>query len=164
MSGFAATNKRLQTIDTRLPGFPLEAMRLIRMTYHLQKALRDKTNVALKPFDLTDPAYMVLAVLYGSPGETSNASDLSEACHEKPANLTRVCDELKARGLICRGEKAGDRRAVMISLTDTGRGLIEKALPQVAGTVASVYTSLDKKEMAQFAALYDRVLSVVNDT
>lgn len=75
-----------------------------------------------------------------------------------------MCDELKARGLICRGEKAGDRRAVMISLTDAGRGLIEQALPQVSSKIASVYESLDQKEMAQFATLYDRVLSNLNGT
>ncbi|MDB5961427.1 MAG: MarR family transcriptional regulator [Massilia sp.] len=163
MSGFAATNKRLQTIGTRLANFPLDPMRLIRMTYHLQKALRDKTGVALKPFELADPAYMVLAVLYGSPNETSSASELSEACYEKPANLTRVCDDLKARGLICRGDKEGDRRLVMISLTDAGRALIEQALPAVGSKVATAYESLSKAEMKQFADLFERVLTKLDE-
>lgn len=162
MSGFAATDKRLHTIETRLPAFPLDAMRLIRMTYHLQKALRDKTSIALKPFDLAEPAYMVLAVLYGSPNETSSASDLSEACYEKPANLTRVCDDLKARGLIHRGEKEGDRRLVMISLTDAGRHLIESALPQVGKQVASAFDGLNKTQTRQFAAMCEQVLAALS--
>lgn len=162
MSGFAATNKRLQMMGTRLPDFPLDAMRLIRMTHHLQKALRDRTSAALKPFELADPAYMVLAVLYGSPDETASASELSEACNEKPANLTRVCDELKERGLICRGEKEGDRRLVMISLTAPGRTLIEAALPAVSNQVATTFASLSDKELVQFAGLFERVLTVIN--
>jgi MarR family transcriptional repressor of emrRAB len=118
MSSFAPTDKRLQTIHARMPEFPLEPMRLVRMTHHLQKILRDKINAALKPHELVDTSYMVLAVLYGSTDETASASELGEACHEKPANLTRVCDDLEAQGLIARGAKPGDRRSVMISLTE----------------------------------------------
>jgi MarR family transcriptional repressor of emrRAB len=162
MSGFAPTNKRLHTIHARMPDFPLEQMRLVRMTYHLQKLLRDKTNAALKPHELADASYMVLAVLYGSPDETSTASQLGEACYEKPANLTRVCDDLQARGMITRDERPGDRRSVMISLTKHGRDVIEKALPAVATKITSAYEGFSEAEMKQFAAMYERVLYNLN--
>ncbi|MDB5933262.1 MAG: MarR family transcriptional regulator [Massilia sp.] len=158
MSGFASTNKRLQTIQARMPEFPLEPMRLVRMTYHLQRILREKTNAALKAHELADASYMVLAVLYGSPNETSSASELGEACYEKPANLTRVCDDLQARGLLARGEKPGDRRSVMISLTQRGRDVIEQALPDVATQVSVAYRGFSDTEMRQFATMYERVL------
>jgi MarR family transcriptional repressor of emrRAB len=162
MSGFASTNKRLQTIHARMPEFPLEPMRLVRMTYHLQRILRDKTNAALKPHELADATYMVLAVLYGSPDETASASELGEACYEKPANLTRVCDDLQARGLIARGEKPGDRRSVMISLTTHGRELIERALPDVCTNVTTAYEGFSATEMKQFAGMYERLLRNLN--
>jgi MarR family transcriptional repressor of emrRAB len=158
MNGFAATNQRLRTVHARMPDFPLEQMRLVRMTYQLQKLLRDKTNAALKPHELADASYMMLAVLYGSAEETLNASQLGEACYEKPANLTRVCDDLQARGMIVRGERAGDRRCVMISLTTHGRDLIETALPDVATKITAAYGGLGDSEMQQFAAMYERVL------
>lgn len=162
MSGFAPTNRRLRTIHARMPEFPLEPMRLVRMTHHLQKILRDKTNAALKQHALADANYMVLAVLYGSPNETSSASELGEACYEKPANLTRVCDDLQARGLIARGEKPGDRRSVMISLTKRGREVIEQALPDVSTKVTSAYEGFSDTEMQQFAAMYERLLNKLN--
>lgn len=162
MSGFAPTDKRLQTIHARMPGFPLEPMRLVRMTHHLQKILRDTTNAALKPHDLVDTGYMVLAVLYGSADETSSASELGEACHEKPANLTRVCDDLEARGLIARGAKPGDRRSVMITLTERGRAVIEQALPAVSSNVAAAYRDFSDAEMRQMADLFTRVLHNLN--
>ena len=162
MSGFAPTDKRLRTIHARMPEFPLEPMRLVRMTYHLQKILRDRTNAALKQHDLLDASYMVLAVLYGSADETSSASELGEACHEKPANLTRVCDDLEARGLIARGNKPGDRRSVMISLTERGRAVIEHALPDVSSKVCSAYEGFSDTEMQQFAAMYERLLHNLN--
>jgi MarR family transcriptional repressor of emrRAB len=141
-----------------MPEFPLAPMRLVRMTYHLQKALRDKTNAALKQYDLVDASFMLLAILYGSANETASASELGEACREKPGNLTRVCDDLEARGLIARGEKPGDRRSVMISLTDSGRALIERALPDVAAKASAPYAGFSDAEMQKFAAMYERLL------
>jgi MarR family transcriptional repressor of emrRAB len=161
MSGFAPTDKRLQTIHARMAAFPLEPMRLVRMTHHLQKILRDKTNAALKPHDLVEASYMVL---YGTPDETSTASELGEACHEKPANLTRVCDDLEARGLILRGAKPGDRRSVMISLTERGRAVIEQALPAVSGQVAAAYQDFSEAEMRQLSDMFARLLRNLNST
>lgn len=162
MNGFASTNQRLQTIQTRLAGFPLAPMRLVRLTYHLQKSLRDKTNAALKPHELADASYMVLAVLYGSADETASASEVGEACFEKPANLTRVCDDLQTRGLLRRGERPGDRRAVMLTLTAAGRSLIEQALPDVYADFERACAGFTDSEMHQFAALSERFLAALN--
>jgi len=118
MTAFDATNLRLQKINARLPDVPIHLMRLLRMTYHIQKNMRDAATAALKPYGLVDASYMVLAALYGSEDETSTVSALGAASHEKPGNLTRLCDDLEARGLITRGARPGDRRTVMISLTD----------------------------------------------
>eukprot|EP01032_Pedospumella_encystans_P038750 gene38750-43923_t len=78
MSSFDATNKRLKNIHARIPEFPEEMMRLMRLTYHVQKRMKDLSNAALRKYDLVDASYMVLAVLYGSDDETSTASTLGE--------------------------------------------------------------------------------------
>lgn len=158
MSDFGPTEKRLRRIQARMPGFPFDAMLLVRMAYHLQKTLRDKSNAALRPHELGDTHYHVLAILYGSEDETSTATALSEACNEKPANLTRVCDELAAKGLIERRPKPGDRRAVMISLSAQGRALIERILPEVSAQATAAYAGLTPAELAQLASLTARVL------
>jgi MarR family transcriptional repressor of emrRAB len=158
MSDFEPTEKRLRNIQARMPGFPFEPILLVRLCYHLQKRLRDRTNTALKPYELADTGYIVLAILYGSAQETSTASELSEACHEKPANLTRVCDDLAARGLIERGTRAGDRRTVLISLTSRGRALIEAALPDVSGKISAAYAGFSTAELQEFAGYLTRVL------
>lgn len=162
MSGFDATNKRLQNIHARMPEFPLESMRLVRMTYRLQKSFKDLTNAALKKHDLVDASFMVLAVLYGTTGETSTASALGEACHEKPANLTRVCNDLEARGLITRGTRPGDRRSVMISLTDDGRNVIAEALPEVWQKTIPAYDDFSAAELQQLEQMLTRLLRNVN--
>lgn len=158
MSEFEPTEKRLRNIQARIPDFPYEPIMLVRLNHHLQKRLRDRTNAALKPYELADTSYVVLAILYGSPDESSTASELSGACHEKPANLTRVCDDLAARGLIARGTRAGDRRSVTLTLTEQGRTLLEDVLPEVSRKLSCAFAGFSEAEMAQFTQFLARAL------
>ena len=158
MSSFEATKKRLKNIHSRMPEFPEDLMRLMRMTYHIQKRMKDLSNAALRKYDLVDASYMVLAVLYGSENETSTATTLGEACMEKPANLTRVCNDLEAQGLIARGNRPGDRRCVMITLTDAGRKLIEQVLPEVWGATTRAYDGYTAEDIKQLEGLFKRQL------
>lgn len=158
MSSFEATKKRLKNIHGRMPEFPEDLMRLLRMTYHIQKRMKDLSNAALRKYDLVDASYMVLAVLYGSDNETSTATTLGEACMEKPANLTRVCNDLEAQGLIARGNRPGDRRCVMITLTDAGRSLIEQVLPEVWSATTRAYDGYSTDDIKQLESLFKRQL------
>ncbi|HEU4843139.1 MAG TPA: MarR family transcriptional regulator [Burkholderiaceae bacterium] len=158
MTSFEATKKRLKNIHARVPDFPEDLMRLMRMTYHIQKRMKDLANAALRKYDLVDASYMVLAVLYGSDDEMSTASTLGEACMEKPANLTRVCNDLEAQGLITRGNRPGDRRCVMIALTDAGRELVAKVLPEVWQSTTRAYDGYSPEEVSQLESLFKRQL------
>jgi len=158
MSSFDATNKRLKNIRSRIPAFPEDLMRLMRMTYHVQKRMKDLSNAVLRKYDLVDASYMVLAVLYGSENETSTASTLGEACMEKPANLTRVCNDLESQGLVVRGNRPGDRRCVMISLTETGRQLIEQVMPEVWERTTRAYDGFNAEDIRQQEQLFHRQL------
>lgn len=159
MSSFDATNKRLKNIHARIPSFPEELMRLMRLTYHVQKRMKDLSNAALRKYDLVDASYMVLAVLYGSENETSTASTLGEACMEKPANLTRVCNDLEQQGLITRGNRPGDRRCVMITLTDNGRNLIEQVMPEVWSRTTRAYDGYSADDRKLLELLFKRQLA-----
>jgi MarR family transcriptional repressor of emrRAB len=162
MSDFGPTDQRLRRVEARMPGFPVDAMRLVRMTNHLHKTFRDRTNALVKKYDLADSSYTVLAILYGCVDESSSASELSESCHEKPANLTRVCDELVARGLVERCPKPGDRRAVMIKLSERGRALAEQAIPEVSNMVIEACNDFSPDELRQLSDLYSRLLANLN--
>ena len=164
MSSFDATNKRLKNIHTRIPEFPEDLVRLLRMTYHVQKRMKDLANSVLRKYDLVDASYMVLAVLYGSENETSTASNLGEACMEKPANLTRVCNDLEAQGLITRGNRPGDRRCVMITLTDAGRNLIELVMPEVWTRTTRAYEGYNGDDIRVQEQLFKRQLANLDVT
>jgi DNA-binding MarR family transcriptional regulator len=58
-------------------------------------------------------------------------SQLGAAVGLRPTTLTSVLDRLERRGHITRGARAGDRRSVLIELTDSGRtaaGIITQTL------------------------------------
>jgi DNA-binding MarR family transcriptional regulator len=48
-------------------------------------------------------------------------SELAVATGSQPSTTTSVVDRLEGRGLVSRGARPGDRRAVLVSLTPTGR-------------------------------------------
>ena len=73
----------------------------------------------LVDLDLNPSEINALANLADGRGRT--VSQLGAAVGTKPTTLTSVLDRLERRGHITRGTRAGDRRSVLIELTDSGR-------------------------------------------
>lgn len=72
--------------------------------------------------DVTLPQYRALVVLaqYGA----QRPANLATALDVTPSAVTRMCDRLVAKGLIVRDRADEDRRAVTVSLSAGGRGLV----------------------------------------
>ena len=134
--------------ETGLPAWsPLLALhRAAHATVH---ALRTE----LADLDLTASDLHVLANLADDGGRT--VSGLGAAAGTLPTTLTSVLDRLERRGHITRGSQPGDRRAVLIELTASGRetaaiirramtGLEHRALgTQPAGVMTALRAGLD---------------------
>ena len=73
----------------------------------------------LVDLDLTASEINALANLADGQGRT--VSELGAAVGARPTTLTSVLDRLERRGHITRGARPGDRRAVLIELTPSGR-------------------------------------------
>jgi len=89
-------------------------------------ALQRATHVTLQvlaarlaDLDLTVSEINALANLADGRGRT--VSELGTAVGSRPTTLTGVLDRLERRGHITRGARPGDRRAVLVELTDSGR-------------------------------------------
>ncbi|MBL1087313.1 MarR family transcriptional regulator [Streptomyces actinomycinicus] len=107
----------------------------------------------LVDLDLTASEINALANLADGKGRT--VSQLGAAVGARPTTLTGVLDRLERRGHITRGARIGDRRSVLIQLTDSGRAtaaLIRQALADLesralaglpAGAIAGFHAVLD---------------------
>ncbi len=71
-------------------------------------------------------------------------SELAAATGTKPSTLTSVLDRLERRGQIRRGPAPGDRRAVLVELTASGR--------PTAATIRRAVTDLEQRALAGLTA------------
>ncbi|MEV6106150.1 MarR family transcriptional regulator [Streptomyces sp. NPDC051940] len=73
-------------------------------------------------------------------GRARTMSELAAAVGTRPSTLTSVLDRLERRGLVVRGKRPGDRRAVSVELTPDGQ--------DAARTVARTFTGLERRALA----------------
>jgi DNA-binding MarR family transcriptional regulator len=90
----------------------LELQRATHVTLH-------RLAAELVDLDLTASEVNALGNL--AEGDARTVSDLGAAAGTRSATLTGILDRLERRGLITRGARPGDRRAVLIELTADGR-------------------------------------------
>jgi DNA-binding MarR family transcriptional regulator len=96
----------------------------------------------LVDLDLTAAEINTLANLADGQGRT--VSRLAALVGARPTTLTSVLDRLERRGHIARGTLAGDRRSVLIELTDSGR--------VVASTIRQTIAGLERRALGELPA------------
>ncbi|MGW4124388.1 MarR family winged helix-turn-helix transcriptional regulator [Nocardia sp. NPDC004711] len=96
----------------------------------------------LVDLDLTASEINALANLADGRGRT--VSELGAAVGTRPTTLTSVLDRLERRGHIIRGSRPGDRRAVLIELTPSGR--------TTAATIRQAIADLERRALAGLPA------------
>src|ERR1700743_1853777 len=98
MSDFAPTEARLQVTRSKYPGFPRDPAALVRLIKHLYKEIHDEANAVMKPYGLNHPEYNILMMMYGSPDNSLNPSQLADAAGGKSANGPRPTPPPLAKG------------------------------------------------------------------
>ena len=96
----------------------------------------------LVDLDLTPSEINALANLADGQGRT--VSELGAAVGARPTTLTSVLDRLERRGHITRGTRPGDRRAVLIELTPSGR--------LTATTIRQAIVDLERRALGDLPA------------
>jgi DNA-binding MarR family transcriptional regulator len=96
----------------------------------------------LADLDLTASEINVLANL--ADGQARTVSELGAAVGSRPTTLTSVLDRLERRGHITRGARPGDRRAVVIELTPSGR--------TAAATIRQTLSDLERRALGDLPA------------
>lgn len=100
----------------------------------------------LADLDLTASEINALANL--ADGRERTVSELGAAVGSRPSTLTSVLDRLERRGHLTRGPRAGDRRAVAITLTPAGRRTAARAREAIADLERRALGGLSPEEVA----------------
>jgi DNA-binding MarR family transcriptional regulator len=108
-------------------------------------------------FDLTVPQFHTLLHLSFCAGECK-MSDLARLTHQSAASLTGVVDRLLEKQLVARGRPEGDRRQVMVSVTERGRELLHLIKGARRDEVQAALEHLHQTEAAELLRLLDAML------
>ncbi len=87
-------------------------------------------------------------------------SELARWQHVGPSAISSLVDGLVARGLIERQQDPSDRRAVLLSVTDVGRRIVEQGLGTLLEAVQQLLEPLSEEERQQLVdalLLFERV-------
>ena len=105
--------------------------------------------------DLTPPQFAALAKL-ADVGETSQ-NHLGQLIAMDAATVKGVIDRLKGRGLVALSRHAGDKRRLMVSLTETGRAALDALVPQARRITEETLSPLTPRELATLLRLLGKI-------
>jgi DNA-binding MarR family transcriptional regulator len=120
------------------------------LVMRVARAQRRRFREVLAPWDLSPHHARALRVV--SERDGMRLTDLAEALHIAPRSATEVVDGLQERGLVERTPDPGDRRAVLLRVTDEGRRIraeIEAARTADAEELFGRLSPGDRAELAR---------------
>ncbi len=111
-------------------------------------------NEFFKQFGLSPQQYNILRILRGAK-EPIKVQTIKERMVERAPNLTRLTDKLCDKKLIERIAFEGDRRVVLIGITQLGLDLLKKIDPQ--SPQLNLIENLSEDEAEQLSSLLDKM-------
>ncbi len=91
-------------------------------------------------------------------GQSRTVSQVAALIGARPTTLTSVLDRLDKRELITRVTRAGDRRSVLIELTDTGRATADAIRRTLADLESRTLGDLPPEVVAGFYTVLDALI------
>jgi DNA-binding MarR family transcriptional regulator len=149
----------LETINYVFPDLDLEVEGIVDRIAGISRRLHRTMDETLSEFGLDSAEHKALSVLAQSgepyrstPGRLAERMDLSSGA------MTNRLDRLETAGLIRRLADPGDRRRVVVELTDHGRETYRSAVGVQAKKEALVTAALNDREKAQLNALLRQLM------
>ena len=126
--------------------------------YACSKEVVKKYKPFLDEIGLTYTQYITMMVLWDQ--EKINVKTLGQYLYLDSGTLTPLLKKLEIQGLIARERLAQDERNVIVTLTEEGTKLKEKAL-EIPGKIGQC-SSIPKEDAKQLYDLLYQVLNVVS--
>jgi MarR family 2-MHQ and catechol resistance regulon transcriptional repressor len=110
-----------------------------------------RTTAHLRSHGITDSQFGVLDALYHC-GQLKQ-HELASKLLLSTGNITLVIKNMERAGLITRRRPENDQRSVVVELTQEGRRLIERVLPEHVGGIVNEMAVLTPNQQDALAAL-----------
>ncbi|MFF2087222.1 MarR family winged helix-turn-helix transcriptional regulator [Nocardia sp. NPDC058176] len=128
----------------------------IRLRQRLDAAL----SAGLAEHGLSMADYELMVPLSAAPNGCLRAKELAaEVCWDK-SRLSKQLARMATRGLVDRRPSEDDARGIVVSLTEAGRAVLERAAPDHVALVRELFVDrLSPEESAALRSLVDKVVA-----
>ncbi len=146
-----------RTLRPSTPGSPPVADGLVRLS-----RLIESTHARVsREHDLTPVQAKLLCILGFAP---TTMSELARCLGVEKAAMTGLIDRAELRGLVVRQAVPGDRRALSVVLTDSGRRAGQAFHTQVTAELDDLVAPLNARDRAGFARALAQMVSAAPST
>ena len=111
-------------------------------------------------FGLTGQQSLVLRLLLNS-GSMSSA-ELSRLMYVTPSNITGIIDRLEKKDLVVRVRNEGDRRVILIHLTEAGKDLSANIPDPIEKRLINELIDLDKDRVQFISTAMNQILRLID--
>lgn len=120
------------------------------------RRIRRSHMSALEPFGLNPSQSRALHVL-AREQESMRLRDLAEHLRIVARSATDIVDSLEAAQLVMRQPDPSDRRAVLVTLTDTGRALLDRIDDARRQVSSEMFDGLESAERVELNRLLGKI-------
>jgi DNA-binding MarR family transcriptional regulator len=128
----------------------------IQSLQRTEALLAGRLNNRFRPFGLSTATFNVLLVL-GSAGRSLSPCDIGEELQVTRGTVTGLLDSLERQRLVRRLPHPEDRRMLLIELTEEGRSLLDRLLPEHYQGMADILDCLSDSEKAAFTSVLGKI-------
>ena len=134
------------------PDLDVSAMGIVGRISRLSRVMSAELRRTFEAHGLDPASFDVLATLRRSgPVDGLTPAALTRSSMVTSGAISQRLDRLQARGLVHRSPSDSDGRGVVVTLTDAGRELIDRALPDHVQTEERLLAALSPAQRADLA-------------
>src|SRR5437870_13446853 len=131
----------------------LECVQILQRTEGL---LAGRLNTRFRPYGLSSATFNVLVVLLGAGGSLSPC-EIGEQLLVTRGTVTGLLDSLERQRLVQRLPHPKDRRMLLIELTDEGRIILDRLMPEHVQGMCELLACLSESEKKAFAGVLAKI-------
>jgi DNA-binding MarR family transcriptional regulator len=146
------------------PDLDVSPMAVLGRLKRLMRVVEGEQNRTFAAHGLDHASFDVLMTLRRSgPPYRLTPTELRKAAMVTSGAISQRLDRLEERGLVRRASSTEDGRSVRVQLTDEGRALVDRALPDHLATGNRLLAGLSETEHDALAATLRRLLGSLGD-
>lgn len=129
------------------------------LLYRASDAVMPRFRRIFNESGITEQQWRILRVL--AEAGSLPMRELSGLCLLPPPSLAGIVDRLQKAGLVCREASAGDRRRVLVSLTDRGRARYREIAPRVTAAYSGLMQTVGSRTWIDLGAALNGLIDAL---